>query len=442
MMTTATSAIQHYQTQYAQLAAQLPGADNIGLSALRSKAMKQVEQLGFPTRKHEDWKYTAIDSLLSQRFHSMQQLQLLEHAQILPFLLPDCCALLVFYNGLLQPTLTRIDPKVTGLTLLDLRTALNNPQLDVADRLSNQVITHGFTALNTALMNDGYVLQVAANAQLLAPIQIIYLTEQADLHTQYRNLIRLENFAEAVVVETFVGAQTQAYFTNTVTQVELADNAKLSHIKIQCESLSGYHVGTVFSKQQRNSEFNSFSLAVGGALVRSDVETDLLGEGAKCDFNGLYIASGKQHIDHHTRISHAIAHGSSREHYRGIITGQAHAVFNGKVIVAEDAQKTNAEQSNKNLLLSPHAKIDTKPQLEIFADDVRCAHGATVGQLDPQAIFYLQSRGLTEANSRQLLIHAFADDSIEAIKHDPIRQQIRSLVNAKLTSFMETEYGL
>lgn len=440
MTTVAANAIQHYQTQYSDLVSQLPGANNLKIAALRSNAIKQVEQLGFPTRKHEDWKYTAVDALLSQRFYPTQQLRSINQVQILPYLLPEHSALLVFYNGVLQATLTSIDPKETGLKLLNLRTALEDPQSDITDQLSAQNAAHGFTALNTALMNDGYVLQLAAHTQIKAPIQIIYLTDQADLHMQYRNLIKLENSAEAMVVETFIGSQNRPYFTNVITQVDLADNARLSHTKIQCENLSGYHVGTVFCKQQGNSEFNSFSLAVGGALVRSDIETDLLGEGAHSDLHGLYIAESKQHIDHHTRIHHAVAHGSSREHYKGIITGQAHAVFNGKVIVAKDAQNTSAVQFNKNLLLSPHAKIDTKPQLEIFADDVRCAHGATVGQLDPQAIFYLQSRGLTEATTaRQLLIQAFTDDIIEAIKHDPIRQQIRSFVNAKLTSFMETE---
>ncbi len=423
---------------YAKQLTELPAAARAPeLEELREQGLQQLIHKGFPTRRDEEWKYTNVGNLVSQEFALPTVGSALSKQHIAPYQLASTSALVVFHNGVLSLELSEIPNDINGLQILSLTQALADPTLDCAKLLSELPSEHGFTALNNALMMSGYVIHLAANTQLNDPIQIIFLADQPNVHLQYRNLIHVEQAATGSIVETFVGTQTQAYFTNTVTQTTLSDAATLDHYKIQCESLAGFHVGTVYAQLQQDSRLTSHSFSLGGALVRSDIESHLLAQSARCDLNGLYIAAAKQHVDHHTTLNHAVAKGESHQVYKGIIADQAHAVFNGKIIVSQDAQQTNAQQSNKNLLLSSNAQVDTKPQLEIFADDVRCSHGATVGQLDAEALYYLQTRGIDKAQAKQLLVHAFADEVVNKIQNADIKQKILSLVNAKLASFME-----
>ncbi|MCX6625587.1 MAG: Fe-S cluster assembly protein SufD [Acidobacteria bacterium] len=282
-----------------------------------------------------------------------------------------------------------------------------------------------FVALNTANLTDVFVVEIEDGAVVTEPVRIAFHTDgAAAVHP--RVLILAGRNSQASVIEEYSGSGR--YFTNAVTEIVAAENATLDHYKLQQESPEAYHVGTVQMHQGRNTNVTTFSLSFGGALVRNDINGVLDDENGECTMNGLFLTGDQQHVDHHTMLDHAKPHCRSREYYRGILGGSSTGVFNGKIIVRQDAQKTDAIQSNKNLLLSKDATINTKPQLEIWADDVRCTHGATVGQLDEEARFYLRSRGIGEAAARVMLTHAFAQDVLERIKIEALRTRMEGLI--------------
>jgi len=285
-----------------------------------------------------------------------------------------------------------------------------------------------FTALNTAFLDDGAVLHVAREVEVARPIHLLFVSDaSAGTGTsQPHNLIVLDRFAKATVIESYAGLGNGAYFTNVVTEAVVGDGATLTHLKLQRESAKAYHVGTVDVRQARDSHLVSFSFATGAALSRTNIYTELRGEGCGATLNGLYLGDGEQHIDHQTRIEHVEPNCYSREHYKGILDGSAHGVFNGKVFVHPAAQKTDGKQTNNTLLLSEKAQIDTKPQLEIFADDVKCTHGATVGRLDETSLFYMKSRGINSRSARELLTYAFAADVLETIEQVEVREALEA----------------
>jgi len=276
-------------------------------------------------------------------------------------------------------------------------------------------------------MQDGAVIRIKRNAPLSEPIHLLYLNIDNGIpHANYlRNLIIAEENSHAHIIETYLGEQgAPTYFTNTMTDISLHSNAHCHHYKWISENDRAFHVGTVNADQAQDSHFYSYSNVFGGKLVRSDTNIKLQGKGAACELNGLYLGANNQHIDHHTCIEHVVPHGMSREFYKGILTDKARGVFNGRVHVHPDAQHTDSGQHNKNLLLSNTAEIDTKPELEIYADDVKCAHGATVGNLDEQALFYLRSRGIDPQSAKALLTFAFANEIIEKIPHAQLRKAL------------------
>jgi Fe-S cluster assembly protein SufD len=291
-----------------------------------------------------------------------------------------------------------------------------------------------FVALNTALMEDGAFVRIARGVVAEEPIHLLFLTvaEEGPLVTYPRNLILADENSQATIVETYAALDGGVYFNNVVTEIIAAENAVLDHYKIQQESEGAFHIATQQVQQDRDSNFTSHSISLGGALVRNDINAVLNGTGIESTVNGLYLASGRQHVDNHTAIDHAKPHCNSHELYKGILDGHATGVFNGKIFVRPDAQKTDAKQTNQNLLLSADATINTKPQLEIFADDVRCTHGATVGQLDADAIFYLRSRGLGLEEARGLLTYAFASDILERVKVAPLRAELEKQLLSRL----------
>jgi Fe-S cluster assembly protein SufD len=284
--------------------------------------------------------------------------------------------------------------------------------------------SHAFTALNGAFAQDGAVVRIARNVEVARPIHLLFVTDAAAARamTHPRNLIIVERNATATVIETYASATDSMYFTNAVTEVTLGDGASLRHYKMQREAPRAYHVGTIEVEQRRDSHYVSFSLATGAELSRTNVYTTLDGEGSGATLNGLYMLDGEQHCDHQTQIIHAQPNTFSRELYKGILDGRSHGVFNGKVYVRPIAQKTDGKQTNNTLLLSETAHVDTKPQLEIFADDVKCTHGATVGQIDQAALFYLKSRGIANQLARRLLTYAFAADVLETLEVDAVRE--------------------
>jgi Fe-S cluster assembly protein SufD len=293
---------------------------------------------------------------------------------------------------------------------------------------------HPFVALNMAFLDDGACIQVAAGAVVQQPIHVVFLAQNGSrsMMAHPRVLVVLGANSQASIVETYAGPPGARYFTNTVTEIVLGENAVLDHYKLQYESDEAFHVGAIHVRAERSASCTSHSVSIGGALVRNDVVAVLDGEGVECTLNGLYVADAHRLVDHHTTIDHARPHCGSREVYKGILAGHARGVFNGKIIVRPDAQKTDAKQTNRALLLSEDAVINTKPQLEIFANDVKCTHGAAVGQLDDEALFYLRSRGLSDREGRRLLIHAFAADVLNRLPLAAVRSGVEDRLRQQL----------
>jgi Fe-S cluster assembly protein SufD len=298
---------------------------------------------------------------------------------------------------------------------------------------------NAFTALSTAFMQDGALVSIPDGTVLKDPIHLLFVSTEAGVSavSHPRNLFLLGRNSQASIVESHRSLASGVCFTNAVTEVLLGENAVLDHHHLQDERPGSYHIGATHVRQERNSNYTSHSVSLGGALVRNEIVAVLDGEGAECTLNGLYLATGKQHVDNHTVIDHAKPRCNSHELYKGILDGTARGVFNGKIVVRKDAQKTDAKQTNKNLVLSDGASIDTKPQLEIFANDVKCTHGATVGQLDDEAIFYMRSRGIGEGKARDILIDGFAGDVVDRIRIAPLRDALHDIIHRRL----ETERG-
>jgi Fe-S cluster assembly protein SufD len=377
----------------------LPGAPP-GLEELRRTAFARFEELGFPTPKNEDWKYTGLQPILGTSWTRARR----EPRLASP--LPDG---------------VRVRPLTEAFAEIE-------PHLARIARFEHSA----FTSLNTAFLEDGVVLEIRAGAAIADPIELVFEAPAASSpEVAYpRVLILAGEGSQASIVERYTGAGRS--FTNAVTEIVLADGALLDHYKLQQESNAACHVHTIAARQGRSSRFTSHNIAFGGALARTDVHVVLDAEGAEAALNGLFLGKGAQHIDNHTVIDHAKPHGVSRELYKGIMDGRATGVFNGKVFVRQDAQQTDAQQMNKNLLLSDDAQIETKPQLEIFADDVKCSHGATIGQLDDDAIFYLRARGIDAASARQMLIFAFANELVARIAVAPLRALLTTEIESRL----------
>jgi Fe-S cluster assembly protein SufD len=291
--------------------------------------------------------------------------------------------------------------------------------------------THAFTAMNTAFSSDGAVIRVPEGTMFDRPVHVLYVSVPGagPQVSHPRGLIIAEPGSQITVIESYLGIETQsdtaAYFTNAVTEIVAGLNANVDHYKIVREQPNAYHVGTTHIRQDRDTTVTSAVITLGGALVRNDVTAVLDGEGAHCTLNGLYIMRDRSHVDNHLTVEHAKPHCDSRQYYKGVLDDHARAVFTGRINVHKDAQKTDAKQTNMNLLLSETAQVDTKPQLEIFADDVKCTHGATIGQIDEQAIFYLQSRGIDETTARGILLFAFANDCLQRVRPEPLQSRLR-----------------
>ena len=283
-------------------------------------------------------------------------------------------------------------------------------------------------------MEDGAYVHIPKGVYLEQPIHLVFVStaDAGPVVSHPRNLIVAETGSQATIIESYLGLGDGVYFTNAVTEIVVGENAVIDHYKVGREAQQAYHVGTTQIYQDRSSNASSHAVTIGGAIVRNDINTLLDGEGAQCTLNGLYLVSGRQHVDNHLRVEHAKPHCDSREFFKGVLDGHGKAVFTGRIIVRKDAQKTDAKQTNMNLLLSKHAQVDTKPQLEIFADDVKCTHGATIGQIDENAMFYLRSRGLSEPAARSLLVFAFASEAIDRIRPQLLRAQLRQMLFDRL----------
>ncbi len=427
-----STGIEHYLSDFEQL------ENDDWFSENRQSALDVFKESGFPNARLEDWKYTDVRPIKKKKFSSVNKTPVSMRADeidALRFQGLDCIDL-VFINGVFAKEYSNIEPLEEGLIIENMQDALAKDKDFLANHLAKYADDNSspFTALNTAFIQNGAFINVSPDVVIEKPVNILYLskTNGSPLATHPRNLIVVGENAEMTVIESYIGHGQANYFTNAVTEATLSANAHLKHYKIQQESLNAYHIGNLIALQSRDSNLESHSISLGGALVRNDIHGKLAAEGAQIVMNGLYMTDNKQHVDNHTRVDHLKPHTSSTENYRGILNGKSRAVFNGKVVVHKNAQKIEAHQNNANLLLSNDAEIDTKPELEIYADDVKCSHGATVGQLDQKMLFYLRSRAIDEQTARSLLTYAFADELISSIGLGPIRHQLEQLIIGQL----------
>lgn len=399
----------------------------------RETAIDQFERLGFPTTKIEQWRFTSVEPIVERTFTLAVDGagKASEHARRLSA--PVAHAVCV--NGQFAPHLSsNLDKLPGGVRLLGLAAAIESDSPLVEPYLAKLSLTqtNAFTSLNTAFLRDGIVLFIPARVVIEQPIEITFVSmaEGAGSVSHPRLLIVAGEASQATVLERYAG-QGPA-FTNAVGEVWLGASAVVDHYKLQEESADTFHIASMFVHAARGSTFSSHSLTFGGRLVRNDVVATLDGEGVDCTLNGLYLGRDTQLIDNHTTIDHALPHCGSHEVYKGILADRSRAVFNGKIIVRPDAQKTDAKQTNKALLLSDDANINSKPELEIFANDVKCTHGAAIGQLDEAAMFYLRSRGLGIAESRAMLVRAFAGDILNRLKIAPVREYLEEILTSRL----------
>jgi Fe-S cluster assembly protein SufD len=407
------------------------------LEDLRGRASARFAQLGVPTVRDEEWRFTNVAPIAAQEFAVAGPISGAA-ARLSGVAFADAPVRLVVVNGRFDATLSRTKALKGGAAVGSLASALTE-HADVVQRYFGQVAdfsTRAFTALNTALAQDGAFVHVADGADIEQPIHVIYVTgaDAARVMAQPRTLVVAGANSRVRIVESYVGANSETYFANAVSELFVGENAAVEHYKVQQESFEAFHIGSVHVHMARSATFASHSFSLGGKIVRNDALAILDGEGGDCTLNGLYLADRDRLVDNHTTIDHAKAHCGSHEVYKGILGGTSRAVFNGKIIVRQDAQKTDAKQTNRALLLTDGATINTKPQLEIFADDVKCTHGAAIGQLDDDAIFYLRARGLNYAEARDMLIHAFAGDILNRVRIEPLRDALEAELFAQLAS--------
>lgn len=418
------------RSNFSRLEEELAGSEPDWLHGLRQDSFTHFCEVGFPTTHDEEWKYTRVTPIAQTAFELAPRgadAGMTDYMRQFEFE-DTSCIQLVFVNGHYSHGLSRIRPLPRGAHVGNLlETLVTHPEW-VEPCLGRYATfpKRAFTALNTGFIHDGAMVRLCSGCEVEDLIHCIFVsTSPARPQISHpRNLILLGAHSRAGIVESYVGSSGHAYFTNAVTEVVVGEGASLNHCKLQHESDRAFHVASLHIHQQGGSAVSSHSISLGAVLARHDVDVTLDAEGSQCVLNGLYMTAGQQHVDHHTRIHHCKPRCVSHELYKGILDGKSTGVFNGKILVKQDAQKTDARQTNQNLLLSDDAGINTKPQLEIFADDVKCTHGATVGQLDEDAVFYLRSRGIGEASARGLLTRAFASDIIQRIGIEPVQSHL------------------
>ena len=432
MVTELVKSENSYQTAFRSVSPTVPW-----LELVRSGALERFDQLGFPTVRDEDWKYTNLAALAKESF--VPATVSTETVDVSGFAYPETDgAHLVLVNGFLRDDLSQTSG-LGDVVAVDLFSA-------AADARYNKIIrkylarnagyhNNGLTALNTAFLQSGVFLWIPKNVKVERPLQITFVADGDQSASFPRVLVVAEENSSATLIESFVG--NGSYFTNAVVEVVLKDGAHFEHYRLQRESKDAFHTSTTSAELGRASRYDTTSINLGAQLSRHDVSVVMDHEGAETAVDGLYMVDSGQHTDTHSVIDHKQPHCSSRQLYKGILDGNGRAVFNGKVFVREGAQKTDAMQTNKNLLMSEKARVDTKPQLEIYADDVKCAHGAAVGQIDPEELFYLETRGIGPELGRNLLTYGFAEEVIAKIKIESIRAELDEIVLRQLHASLE-----
>jgi Fe-S cluster assembly protein SufD len=424
-----------YVSNFEKFENNLNGGSLKPIHQVRKEAIARFSTLNFPTTHDEDWRFTNITPLLKYNFLPSGKINL-KQKQIKNFLFRKISGnLLVFVNGHFAPELSKLKNLPEGISVGSLADEIKNGSAIVNEHFGKYANykTQIFTALSTAFTQDGAFIYVNENKIIEDPVNILFIAVPGEekILSQPRNLFIAGKNSQVTIIERYVSLDEGIYFTNVVSEIAAGENSSINHIKIQEESLKAFHVSRTEVGQGKNSNFVSYSISLGGEISRYDINSKFNDEGGECSLNGLYLLTGNQLYDTHSLIDHAKPHCTSHEHYKGILDDNSRGVFNGKVIVRKDAQKTNAFQENNNIILSDGALINTKPQLEIFADDVKCSHGATVGQLDQDSLFYLKTRGIGEEKAREILIHAFASDVIKSIKTQPVKNYLEEILSGR-----------
>ncbi len=410
------------------------------LADLRRNGITHFTELGFPTLKQEEWVFTNVKPILELSF--------------IPATAPGSAKIEVdgfTFDGLAGPRLVFVDGHLShahselpelpdGVVVTNLASAVEAHGELVEKHLGRYAKTDesGFSALNTAFIQDGVFIYLPQGEVLREPVHLLFISTDGDTNTaNLRNLIVAEANSQGKVIESYYSAGDQAVFTNVVTEVVLEENAHVEHCKFQELNQESFHVATIQAQLARRSHFTSHSISTGARIARNNINLVMSGEGVECVLNGLYLVGGNQVVDHHTLADHAMPHCDSHEYYHGILGDRSRGIFNGKIYVREDAQKTDAKQSSRAILLSDQATLHAKPQLEIYADDVKCTHGATVGQLNSEAVFYCRSRGIDENSARRMLTHAFASEVIDRISIEAVREHLESIIWNRLEDLIE-----
>jgi Fe-S cluster assembly protein SufD len=425
----------HFTAGFTQLKALLPGTYVPWLRDLREEAFTDFLDKGFPTTRQEDWKYTSVAAIEKSRFAFAPAA-----ADICTDLgcvgtqaLPGA-RLLVFVDGRHAPELSRVGHLPAGIAVSSISAMLERDPEELRDALAMPTAGYesGFAALNTAFLSDGAYVRLAAGADLEEPLHLLFIAATRNVAANVRNFVDAGPGSRVRIVEHHAALEDGTYLTNAVTAIRTGRGAIVEHHKLQEESPLAFHIAAVQADVGAESHFSSTSFAFGAALSRTAIDVGLNAEKAECSLDGLYLTDGRQHADHHTRIEHASPQCRSREFYKGVLDGASRAVFNGRVVVRAGAQQTDAQQTNRNLLLSDQAEADSKPQLEIWADDVKCGHGSAVGQLDPDQIFYLRARGVDAETARSMLVFGFAAEVVERVAVVALRGRLERLLRSRL----------
>ena len=421
-----------YSGAFAVARDSLPGKNLPWLDTLRGRAIERFAEAGLPTIRDEVWKFTNLRALDRDLYvPATARENSIALSDLEPHLPADLdCHRLVFVNGYLRTDLSDVDALPQGVRLASLADLLDNDPDAVAGYFPETIVGHSLVALNTAFMTDGAVLIIDDGVTVDRPVHLLYLAVPDDgptaIHT--RNLIVVGAGAVATVIESYAATNSGAYWTNAVTDIDAAADASLRHTKLQSEGAEAFHLAVTRARLARGVAYDSFVVQTGARLARNEIFATLAGSKVDCRLSGAYLGRGRQHLDNTTVVDHAAPDSYSNEHYKGVLDDQAHGVFQGKIVVRPGAQKTDAHQLNKNLLLSEFAQADTKPELKIFADDVKCSHGATVGEIDEDALFYMRARGLGDGEARRLLVEAFVGEIVDRVSNEPIRAHLRKTI--------------
>jgi len=416
------------------------------IERLRESAFDRFEQMGFPTTAAEDWKYTNTAPIARTAFEPVSDANssIKEISEVEPFIFPEARrSCLVFINGIFRREFSALEGLPAGVVASPLDEALEGRHEELARQYLSRLADYNeqsFTALNTAFLgSSGAFLYFPKDVRVETPVQLLFLADAGEARSAVfpRLLVVTERGSEATIIESYASTGESVYFTNAVIEVAVGENARLAHYKVQRESERAFHIAATYADLARSSAYDLTTITLGAQLSRHGIGVRLAHEGAECWLDGLYIVGTGQHADTHSLIDHFSPHCTSHQLYKGILDGKSRAVFNGKVFVHRDAQQTDAMQTNKNLLLSNEAHVDTKPQLEIYADDVKCAHGATVGQLEEEELFYLMSRGLRPDAARNLLTYGFAEEVVAKIKIGSIKTQLDEAILNRLHARLE-----